>query len=214
MEEYEEKRGGNPVRRISCFILILLLICCLSITFILISKPPVVWDSVVDFNNMEIELLDDSEFSYEDAVDRIDEQIVNRGDNFVTIEEEFLSVLARESFPALKDLTILVGEDSMTLYWLIDESSNLIGAAEIRIDNDSRLYIDGLGTPRFKLPKELSNSVAGIALTYLNFGNSTNESGNLIYKILGAKDSQMIDDVKFKDGELEVNIIFEPSLYD
>ncbi len=217
MEEDNSKKQGISCRSLSCFILIILSVCFLSVFFIIFSKPPAIWEIIVDYNNKDGGLNYELEITKEEAQELIESQIDEIGENVIEIPEDYVSVLARDSFSELKNLTVDMEEDKMKLYWSIEQIETpkpLIGYAEIRKNIDNELYVEQLGTPRFRLPRALNNSLSTAALAVFSFGEEKAENNNLLYKILSADDSVQINDVNFKEDVLEIIINVEVRLYD
>ncbi len=216
-EDNSRQRKGISCRSLSCFFLLSVFLCLFISFLILISKPPVVWDGIVSFNNKDAYLDYETEYNLEESRKHVEEQIQNIGENTINLEEDHLTVLARSSFPELKDLTIDMEEGEMRIYWSIEQiktEAPLIGYAEIRKNNDNELYVEQLGTPRFRLPRSLNETISTAALAIFSFGEEKASENNLLYKIISANGDVEIKDVRFLDDSLELIVNVDVNLYD
>jgi hypothetical protein len=217
MDENEEKERRPIItcRTISCLILILLFCPIILIFLLIFLKPPVIWDSFVSFSNDGIEI-ENPDISLEESRNIVSEQLTSLGENDVIIPEEVITVLARENFPELKNVSVRVRDESMNIYWEIDSSNNppLLASAEILKSNTGELYVSKLGTPRFTIPEFVVGAVSNAALTAMQFGEEKAERNNLLYKILDANKDLNIQNVEFTDESLIITVDINVTFYD
>lgn len=214
-KESEDKKPIITCRTISCFILILLFCPIIFFIFLIVAKPPIFWDTFVSFNNKDVNITA-PRLTLEESRNIVNEQLTNLGLNDVIIPQDVITVLARVSFPELPNLTVEIKDDSMNIYWPIQQKDNdsLLGAAEIKKNSNGELYISRLGTPRITLPKFVVKAVSNAALTVMQFGEEKARDNNLLYKILDANKDLSIQGVEFREGELIITVDINVSFYD
>lgn len=218
--EPEEKNHQRKLtcRSVSCLFLAIIFLCCALITIITISRPPSIWSSFVKFNNKDVILQKDNQISLEDGKEHIEGQITGIGENVVSIDEQYLTALARSSFEQLTLLTIEVEEGIMNIYWAVDTSVEdypLIAQVQLSLTEEDELIIDKVGTPAFKLPKAANQALTSAVLAVLNFQDGgESENKNLLSRLLAIDNDTDIKEIEFKENMIELIINVNVSLYD
>jgi hypothetical protein len=225
MEETSEPKykSSNNDRAIGCkrlfaFGCLTILICFVIFIVLLIAKPPFFWGRTTDFLNKDVSI--DTEKDYVElstAQDLLESQIQSIGENRVELDEETLTVLARNSFENVPHLTVDLEEGSLRLIWIIDNTKDdhpLYGVAEIKKDDDNNLYIDKLGTPRVYLPKPIGKAIFTTMVSLLTIGDEKADQNSLIYQLLSANPTFDITNIEFGDDELILDIEVESQVYD
>lgn len=183
----------------------LLIFVFIIIPFILIAKPPAVWPGVVNFLNDDYDISRDLPINILDAEESIKSQIRAQGfgEVEVVVKDVEASVLARESFPELRNTQVFSRDGYLEVVWEYEnsiENNPLLGYVEI-YNKDSKLEIRKLGTPRFSLPNSLSERVFGAALVAFKFQDG-DTSDNIILEILNNTINYEVRDVEFRQGEM------------
>jgi hypothetical protein len=205
-------------KRIFAFGCLSILICFILFILLLIVKPPFFWSRTTDFLNKNTSV--DTEKDYVDlttAQDILESQIQAVGENKVELDEDILTVLARNSFENVPYLTVDLEKDSLKLIWIIDNSKDeypLYGVAEIKKDSKNSLYIDKLGTPRVYLPKAIGKAIFTTIVSLLTIGDEKADQNSLIYQLLSANPTFDITEIEFADDKLILTIAVESQIYD
>lgn len=194
-----------------CFFL-LALFC--FITYMIISNTGNFLNIAITFLNNDLEISQpELTQSSKNIKENIDAQVKSVGENQIEISEADLTVLARDRFDNLKDLTVDIKDGYMIFYWQIYESDEkLYAIAEIKNENKDNLYIDRLGTKRFFFPKRFNRIIAGFSFNGIDFVKD--KENKLIYEILDSDQVYTIEDVKFEDNKLKLTINVDIKLFD
>jgi hypothetical protein len=214
--KYVDKRPGFFSRLISCrniincgcLIFILLIV---GLIFLIANKPANIWGSVVDFLNAGIQIDAASPLTIEAAREQINSQIETVGKNTITINEAQLTALTKDRLPQLGNLQTSIEDNSIKLYWNLDEFSAqkpLYGVLEIKKSNEGKIEITSIGTNRIAVPEVLSKTVSESIVSVLNIGNTTDEKFRLVYNLLNPDKNLKIDDITIEKD----NIIIEATL--
>lgn len=195
---------------LGCGVLIILLF--IVIPFVLIAKPKAIWPGVVDFLNNGYETKGELPINALDAEESIKSQVRKQGfgEAKVVVKDVEATVLARESFPELKNVQVFSKDGYLEIIWEYEnsiEDNPLLGYAEI-YTKSNKLEIRRLGTPKFRLPNSLSQRIFGAALVAFKFQDGET-SDNIILDILNNTIDYEVTDVEFQQGQMTIYLIVD-----
>ncbi len=194
-----------------CFFLLALF--CFG-TYMIISNTGNFLNSAITFLNDDLEISKPELTGDSESIKaNIDSQVKSVGENKVEISEADLTILARDRFDDLKNLTVDIKDGYMIFYWeIFRRDEKLYAIAEIKNEDKDNLYIDRLGTKRFFFPKRLNRIVAGFSFNGVDFFKD--EESKLIYEILDSDQVYTIEDIKFENDKLILTINVDIKLFD
>lgn len=214
--EYRTKRGGCLGTGIGCNVLgclfiLLLLFCCAGFIFIIVSRPPVIWDRVVDYLNTGLHLPD----YHPSSADYVQESIVSNlknGQNDIYISEDQLTTIARDKLTQFKDLTFDIENGELLMYWALDNSNKPV-YAQIKLETkNNSVKISKIGTPNLSLPEFTNEALNSLILSVLNL-NTSDGNGNLIDTILNNGGNIKINKVEFQKDKIYLDIYITVDLF-
>lgn len=220
-EEKEEKESSRSA--LSQIVLIIkvifftLIFCFCFFIMTLIARPMVLWKPISNFLNKGVILKENLEYTPQTARDYVEAQIGVFGENEITLPEDVITAIARDGIKNLPNLTIDIENGAAKLYWQLDttrKSAEVLGFVEVKLDENNTIEVSKVGTPRFTLPKSLSNSLFSTALGILAIEGDKDNKNNLIFELLQIEKSYSIQNIEFKENELKLTIDTKKALYD
>lgn len=215
-QEIEEKKKGRkiPFVQIGCSFVFIIFASFILLIILLVTKPGFFWKPFTGFMNKGIEISSELEYTAEEVSSNIKDQIRENGfgESVITITNNEITALARQSFPELPVLQIAFTENRMSAYWILSgkvDGNYLLGFAQIQNDSEDILNVSKLGTPKIVLPKFLNKAISTAALAIFTFGEEKHENYNLIAQIIRDTFNYEILDVKFLEGEMHLTIMVD-----
>lgn len=197
-EEKKKNRFKLPFVKPLIFLGIIALI-----ILIFTSKPTIFWRPIVNFLNAGVELNSNTTLSQDEAKNRVEEEI-NSGDERIEINEEIITVLARENFGNLRDLTIDIEENEMKLLFILNdevEDLEIYGQMIATVNENNQLEINRVGTGRIGLPSSLNQFIFEGLFSRLTLGQEINND-KLVFQLLGVRESFNFENITLEKDNL------------
>lgn len=192
-----------------CLLGVVMLAIFLGSLYILIAQPQPLWGRIIGFINGGVTYeVTQSDKSSEVVQSEITAQVKNVGNNEVYIDEKDLTVLLRERFVSFRDITAEIEENKIHIFWKTNQSEiPIIGEAVLIINEQNRLEITQLGTPRFYFPTFSYTAINNMIEQFLS-----QESVQEQIKLNNSENLE-VKDVQFQKDRLYLNIFVDVKLF-
>lgn len=226
MEKEERKEKESTLEkifrtlRVSCMMLILLVIAFVVLLFI---RPKFFWQPFANFLNDGQSIRLDTEMTIEEAKAVLEFQLdINEDSTELIITEEILNTVARSEVDQLPFLTFEFNKDYIDAFWQINEKDDvvLLGYAKLveetsdKADTFTDLKIDNLGLPRITIPSIFQKALFKSAKQVFDITGEETEGQSLIFNLLGTSSIYEIEDITIEEDRLIVLLDTDNSLYD
>ncbi|MDQ7020590.1 MAG: hypothetical protein Q9M91_01965 [Candidatus Dojkabacteria bacterium] len=173
---HEEKGSGIGCRTIALGGCLIILAAIGILIFLLVTRTNIILGTVIDFLNKDLETtsISSENTSYDilaDVYSQIDEELEIQSLEF---SEEEITILARESFEDLEDLTIDIESNKITLFWKAYsrvEDHPVLGVVTLNKESDN-IEIDHFGTARIGFPKIVNKFVTSRVSNFIEQGEN------------------------------------------
>jgi hypothetical protein len=200
----EPKRSGIGCKAIGCILMLLLVACICGSIFVILSKPPFIWNPVVDYLNADLFIPDHYNVNFFDAKNILSQQITLVGENNVALTEAQFTALAQDKLPVIAKPFFDIESDYLRILWVLDDSipeHPLFGVIEIKQDAENNLYINKIGTGKVGLPDILNN---GINSAITKFGG--NNPIELINKLISSDENIKVEDIVLQKDQILIKV--------
>jgi hypothetical protein len=199
----------NTCRGCGCLMMGLAIIAIMTVGYVLIARPPGVWEPLKQWLNADLQAPTTEEPSLEAVYSKLQDQVktFQIGENKLHITAAELQVLISTQLGNLFPGKVFVNVSTAhaRLFWNVDtkESIPLWAVAEFRPDQQQKLVLTKLGTPRIGIPSFLNQPATNLLLSGLEFGRQR-EFKDLVHVILDLPENVEVKGVVLKDNELEI----------
>ena len=201
----------NFIKVIGCWLPTIFVI--FAVIFI-ISKPPMLWNSFVEFVNNDLKVPSYNEITEAEALEQINTQLTTVGENIIPINESQLAAILKPRLQQLKDIKVDIEEGVIRLLWTLDESIEgkpIYGVIEL-VEDGNTLVIDSIGTGRFILPDALKQAISSSLLSISQIGNGANAE-NIMDTVLPFDENLEIRSMEIKQDLLELVVYLNANLF-
>lgn len=192
-----------------CLFALVGLVSFIGFIYVFVAQPQPVWGSISNFINGGVTYeVSNSDKNPEQIQNEITEQVKNVGTNDVYIDEKDLTVLLRQRFKSFRDATLEVEDGKAKVFWKTSASETPVVAEAVLVLNDqNRLEITQLGTPRFFFP-----GFSYVAINNMLKQLLEQESIKKEFSLPNSENLQ-IRDVQFQQDKLYLNIFVDVNLF-
>lgn len=197
---------GCGCRTISCSFFLIIFLIIAGIAYVVINKPPFIWGEVVTILNDGVKAPKYEPQDLDTLQSSINSQISSIGEVEILLTQDQVTTLIRDNATQLKDITVEVSKDKLTLYWYLDQtlpSKPLYGIVDISGKNDDTLQITRIGTGKVALPDFINQTATNGIYSLLNI-STDNPEQNPLSILTSLFNSQNIN---VKSVELEEGIV-------
>ncbi len=207
----QTKRGiGCSCKSITLGGCLFIIIFVVLVILTIIQRPRFLWKPFVDWNNNGLVTyeFEPEDYSTEDIKKNIDSQINNLQESKVEISEKELTALARENFNGLRDLRLDIKEDTIIMYWILEDSikdNPLLGVVKLKVQKGDEIVVEHIGTNRIGIPEIVSKAVIRSTLKLLRLGDKE-RSDELILEIINASNSFTINAIDLSEDKIVLTV--------
>ncbi len=200
---------GCGCRTLSCSGCLLVILLVIGSIYVVLSRPPVIWNTVVNFLNNSVQIPQFNGMSAESAKNQINSSAQASGYTSVSINENQLTAIVRENFKQLDNAIVDIEPNTIRIYWSLEKTipnNPLIGVIEIKMGTDGKLNLTKVGTEKIALPDFMNQLVSNLVPSVLSISSSDKDKTQVIYNLLSSNQSFQIKNVKLEKDNLILEI--------
>ena len=208
---------GCGCRTITCGGCLLFILVIIGFAYIIINKPAFIWSEVVEYLNDGQKAPKYEPQDLTTLQESINSQISNIGEVSINLTQDQLTTLIRNNTVQLKDLTVDIDPNLLTLYWYLDNSlpaKPLYGIVEIKSTESGNLEITKVGTGKVGLPDAVNKFATNTVYSLLNLENTEGTSPLSILTSIFNSENITVKSVKLEDGLVKITADIKVNLFD
>lgn len=191
-----------------CFLLLALFVFGI---YVLIARPPVVWDPVKEWFNAGLQTVPYDQIApaavYVDMQDQLAKFTVGENRWVITQDQLRSMIVDRIKGVQMPDLNVDMMEGKVKLFWNGDPNSDvpLWYVVEIGINDKGQPYFTKLGTERIGTPGFLNELLTGMFLSAVRIG-SNQQPDQLVNVLVPLPNNVTVKGVQFEEDEMVIVI--------